>query len=126
MSIPAKSRKTDLLKLPDAKWGVEAWYDFLLIVPTRKMHDSGYAHIAIIGGKYDSENGDQAVEIIASPDDLQWPTETAISSRMPEYGALRTDAYWPSGVIRLWSGEYLFGVDHPTSSTAIKIRRYAK
>jgi len=120
--MKANSKKTELLTLPFRGWNApEKWYTSLLIVPSRKMHDSGWAHIAVIGVE-----GDEATEIIAFPDDIHWPAQSSLTppgTPLSDYGALRTDAYWPSGVLRLWSGIYEFSVDSPTSSVDIRIRR---
>lgn len=113
--------KKAVLALPEADWRESGnlWWESLLIVPTRKMHDSGFARIAIIG-----VNAHQAEQILGYPDDIQWPAQSGISGTMPDYGALRTDAYWPSGLLHLWSREYEFNA-HGVSSLDIKIRRVA-
>jgi hypothetical protein len=114
------SPKRELLKLPRRAWAApEVWWRALLIVPTPKMHDSGYALIAIIG--VDAE--DEAQEILAYPDAITWPAQSGYIDSMPDYGGLNTDAYWPSGVLRLFSTEFEFAVTNPVSSVTIKIRK---
>lgn len=121
--MKASSKKSELLSLPEREWNApQAWWSALLIVPTRQKHDSGYSIIAIIGVDKDHE----AREIIARCDDIHWPAQSGISKSMPDYSALNTDCYWPSGVLRLWSREYEFSVKWPTSSTDILIRRVEK
>lgn len=89
------------------------------------MHDSGFAHIAIIGCRVHGDE-EMAESIIAWPDDIQWPAQSGISDTLPSFGDLRMDAFHPSGVLRLWSGTFEFAVDNPTSSVEIKIRRREK
>lgn len=121
-----KATKRELLALPHLPWGEpRGWFDALLIIPGRHKHDSGWAHIAVIGVNH-VDGGDEAEHIIAYPDDLHWPAQSGISDYSDftrSYGSLRTDAYHPSGVLRLWSSEYKFSVDHPTSSVDILIRK---
>jgi len=44
-----KINKNELLKLPLRKWSEESIYDGIIILPTRKKHDSGFTLMAIIG-----------------------------------------------------------------------------
>lgn len=121
MNGPALKKK--LLALPSAEWsstGDYGWWDALLIVPAPWRHDSGYAHIAVIGVR---ENAAHA--ILAQPDDLQLPAnESILPGRF--YGHLRMDAYWPSGVLRLWSREVEFSISSPVSSVEILTRKREK
>jgi len=41
--------RTELLNLPRRKWDKESEYSSLLLLSTRRKHDSGWAMIAIIG-----------------------------------------------------------------------------
>jgi len=123
--IANHASKRDLLKLPMLSGvGPAGWYDALLIVPSHHKHSSGWAHIAVIGVMYTDE-GDSATNILAFPDDLQWPAKSALKEfgDLSDYGALRTDAYYPSGVMRLWSRHFQFSIDFPTSSVEILLRR---
>ncbi len=118
------AKKSELLALPMLPWADErGWYDALLIIPGRHKHDSGWAHIAIIGVTNVKGEGDMAEFMLAYPDDISWPAQSGLSAAMPNYGALRTDAYYPSGVMRLWSGSFEFSVSSPVSSVDILIRR---
>lgn len=117
-----QAKKSELLALPHVERGEEpGWWDALLIIPGRHKHDSGWAHIAIIGVKH-RDGSDWASHILAYPDDIQLPAQSPISPRNLNYGALRTDAYHPSGVLRLWSREYEFSTGSPISSVEILIR----
>jgi hypothetical protein len=116
--IDATSRKKDLLKLPEAPFNNPKKYPFLLIVPTKELHDSGYRHIAIIGGTY-VNNKPMAVEVLAYPDDITFP--------IPEYSYLmRMDCFGDNGVLRLHSIAYDFFVSCPVSSTEIEISKRVK
>ncbi len=114
-----KWTKKQLLKLPDAEWGgPERWWRALLIVPTRKKHDSGWSHIAIIG--VNAEH--QAELILAYPDDIAFPALCEPRG----YNPIRMDSYHPQGVLRMWSSSYDFAIDYPTSSVDIQVRRIEK
>jgi len=106
-----KMNKTELLALPVREWASNTIYDWLLIVPTRLKHDSGFACIAIIGCK-----GDEPVEICAYPDDLQMPV-------IPDNWSVRMDCSYPKGILRFWSNRYKFQVPRALSSTEIKLVR---
>lgn len=102
--------KSELLKLPERDWKSDTVYDYLLIVPTRLKHDSGFACIAVIGCI-----GDEPKEICAYPDDLELP-----KANVPEYAmAFRMDCSYPRGILRLWSNRYKFMVPTALSSTEI-------
>lgn len=64
----------------------------------------------------------EATKILAWPDDIQWPAQSGLSG-LVDYGGLHTDAYHPSGVLRLWSREYEFSTTAALSSVTILIRR---
>lgn len=112
--IPASSKKSDLLKLPEFEWsevGME-WYDSILVIPTRLKHDSGWSRIALVGARKL-----RAIKILAYPDDIHWPANG-------NYGYdWRMDSFYPSGVLRAWGSNKEFSVDYPTSSVEIKIRK---
>jgi hypothetical protein len=114
--IPAKSKRKELLALPVAEWGNIGWWDSLLIVPTKRAHDSGYAHIAIIGCKYVRDKL-VACQILAFPDDIAWPDNHG------ERLSVRTDAFVSNQVLHLWSARNQFSIDSQTSSVTIKMRK---
>lgn len=90
-------KKKELLSLPQRKWDIETEYDFVLIVPTGKKHDSKYGLIAIIG--YDIET--KSAEIAVMCDDICWlfPNGHPYGNTGPW---IRTDMYYPSNIIRMW------------------------
>lgn len=120
VNLNGKFTKRDLLSLPSAKWDDPGWWDSLLIVPTPRKHESGFAHIAIIG-VVEVGRTSEATKILAWPDDIQWPAQSGLSG-LVDYGGLHTDAYHPSGVLRLWSREYEFSTTAALSSVTILIR----
>lgn len=93
-------KKKELLSLPQRKWDIETEYDFVLIVPTGKKHDSKYGLIAIIG--YNIET--KLAEIAAICDDVCWrfPNGHPYEKTGPW---IRTDMYYPSNIIRMWISE---------------------
>lgn len=111
--LPTNKKKITrkfLLTLPNRAWDKETVYDSLFIVPTYKLHDSGYKLQAIIGVNY--LNKFQEAEIAAICDDICWSMP-----KVHPYGKLggsvnkmilRTDCY-PTGIFRMWgSGEHYF------------------
>lgn len=100
-------KKRELLALPVRNWSSDTAYDFLLIVPTRMKHDSGFTRVAIIGCLDGMPNC-----ICAMPDDIMYPHQN---------GQLRMDCSYPSGVLRLWANSYKLSVPLAVSSTEIKL-----
>lgn len=102
-------KKSELLALPVRTWQSDTVYDYLLIVPTRLKHDSGFSCIAVIGCI-----GDIPIEICAYPDDLELPISAG-----EKWNGFRMDCSYPSGILRLWSRYYKFQVPTALSSTEI-------
>lgn len=125
MSIRADTaKKSELLALPTLGWDEpRGWYDALLIIPARKKHDSGWAHIALIGVVFDKEDGpgDRASHVLAWPDDISMPDNPTYPAIGKSFD-IRMDAYYPSGVSRIWSRKYQFSVSSPVSSVDILTR----
>jgi len=116
MKIDSKTKKRELLKnTPQRKWDMVSVYKSILIVPANTKHDSGYMQIAIVGIK---ENGD--AEICAYPDDINWDFSN-LEQKYPCAG-MRTDCYYPSGILRFWGNEIEFEVGNALSSTNIIVR----
>lgn len=124
MSLPATAPKKQLLKLPTIEYSKErGWYPFLLIVPTKDLHDSGYRHIAVIGGGY--ENGEPVAKcILAHPDDLSLPNSVTHDTRLSKdtWNSMRIDAFGDNGVLRLWSHSHEFSTSSPLSSVDVFVR----
>ena len=128
---PSKFTRKILLSLPRRDWKTPKEYDHLLIVPTGKKHDSGWALIAIVGINYvdTKEYG----EIAAYCDDIMWnfPKEHPYGKHS-ESGTtgscLRTDMYYPSGIVRMWatrehyfSGKFKVGCSLSTTEITLKV-----
>lgn len=63
-----KYGKRELLNLPQRPWNInESKYDGLLLVSTKRKHDSGYCEFAVAG-----ENGGKPVELIGYMDDFRF------------------------------------------------------
>lgn len=82
------SRK-QFLAAPERPWGAEdAWWDSLLLIPTHRRHDSGYAYFTVVGA-----NNDGAMERLADYDVVNlWEKNTYWN----------IDCLWPSGVFRVF------------------------
>lgn len=114
--LPEKISRKALLELPVRDWDSESDYDALLIVPTGRKHDSGWSLIAMIAS--------------ASCDDICWTMPVNHPYGKIEPGKnrmiLRTDCYYPSGIVRMWaSGEHyfkgMFRVGRALSSTDVEL-----
>jgi hypothetical protein len=118
--IPVTSKKKQLLALPFAPFDSAGWWDSLLIIPTKEKHDSGYAHIAIIGCQIDlATKTSMAHMILAYPDDITWPE----SQHNVWESRIRTDAYVENSALHLWSNYLDFSVSSATSSVDILTRK---
>lgn len=104
----------ELLKLPDREWDKITEYDSILIVPAKIKHDSGFMRIAIIGVV-----GGEPKEICAYPDDINWD----MTEFKQDYSCtgMRTDCYYPQGILHFWCRGVKFIVGEALSSTEIKL-----
>lgn len=107
-----KITKKTLLSLPERKWCEIKKYNRILIVPTRKKHESGYMIIAIVGANFNGS--DLMYEIAAYCDDICW--DTSATGNLD----VRMDCLYPSGVIQAWSNDYSFEVGCSLSSTTVR------
>lgn len=114
------SRK-DLLALPTRKWDADyVEYDSLVLLSTRKKHDSGYAMIAIIGcRKY------EPVEIaVQCCDDVEWVLPEHKRLGQFAVGQVRMDCSMKNGAMHVWSNDAVaFRVGAALSSTTVTMRR---
>ena len=106
-----KMKINELKKLPFKEWRETKRYNQILIIRSGKKHDSGWSIIYIIGCKKG-----KPVEIVGGCDDIGWD----VSEISDEY-SLRSDMYYPSGVLRFWSNRYDFEIGLILSSTTIKL-----
>ncbi len=101
----------ELRKLPFRTWNKETTYASIIVIPSGRKHDSGYALMYIIG----VDENKNPIEISASCDDICWKIPNAIDYEF------RNDMYWPSGIIHYWSNGYKFKVGVCTSSTDVTL-----
>jgi hypothetical protein len=103
-----KLKVSELRKLPVRDWNKESIYDSILVIPSGKKHESGWALMMIIG-----MNQNTPLEIAAMCDDIHWHIPEKL-----DYD-LRNDMYYPSGIIKYWSNRYKFKVGTSLSSTDV-------
>ena len=111
----------ELMALPFRKWDEEKEYESLLLISTRKKHDSGWAVMAIIGVR----NGQPEEIACACCDDIEWklpPMKTFGCGRW-YIGQFRTDCALRSGAIHAWQNDAKFRVGKALSSTTIEMIR---
>ena len=107
--------KKEILRLPERNPDdIEKAYNGILLVPTRRKHESGYSCICLVGLSEQNE-----AEICGYPDDVVWN----ISEELMKYGELlmRTDATHPHGIIHVWSNEASFVVGGFLSSQDVTL-----
>jgi hypothetical protein len=111
--------RDELLKLPTRAWGEVSEYDSLLLLSTRRKHDSGWAIMAIIGVREH-----QPVEIAcACCDDIEWklPPMQKIGGGVYSIGQMRMDCAMRSGALHAWARDAKFRVGMALSSTEVEL-----
>jgi hypothetical protein len=113
-------KRKNLLKLPVRNWTEDSTYYSILIVPTGKKHDSGWALMAIVG----TNEKFRPIEIAAYCDDINWiipEASTSIPVRGDNYyiSDIHSDMHYPSNVMQMWSRVGKFKVGMSLSSTEI-------
>ena len=110
----------ELMALPVRKWDDSSKeYDSLLVLSTRRKHDSGWAMIAIIGVR-----NSQPEEIACSCcDDIHWklPPQEPTFGKGRFDGQFRTDCAFKSGALHVWNRGCRFKVGAALSSTTIEM-----
>ncbi len=106
--------RAQLLLLPRRQWDLESEYDSVLLLSTRRAHDSGWATMVVVGVR------DQApVEIACAVcDDISW--------QLPLHGPdiskqLRMDCVLKSGAFHAWAPWARFLVRAGLSSLTIEL-----
>lgn len=116
--------KKELLKAPMRAWNdTEKEYDVILLVPAGTKHDSGYMHIAVIGGIWKEKVGqhdNMDLEICAYPDDISclFPTIKYGNNNEFQMASVRMDCYYPQGILQ-YHGRGKFTVGPSLSSVDI-------
>lgn len=107
--------RKQLLNLPERNWDEVKEYSAVIVVPTGKKHDSGYALMAIVG----CDENCKPCEIAAYCDDIQWLT------RITEHG-FRCDMFYKNSCLRFHSCEFNFQIGESLSTTPIKMSKKLK
>lgn len=119
--------RSELLALPRRAWNDESGrFRSIIILNTRKKHDSGFGMVTIIGC---DDDGQPCQILTMCSDDVEWitpespvlsyPTESA---RPWRYGHVRTDCLFRSGAMRFWlSRSHYFGVGCALSSIRVEV-----
>jgi hypothetical protein len=111
--------RDDLLKLPTRAWDAESDYDSLLLLSTRRKHDSGWAIMAIVGVR-----DGQPVEIAcACCDDIEWrlPPMMTVGGGTYSIGQMRMDCAMRSGALHAWARKAKFRVGAALSSVKVEL-----
>lgn len=109
--------KKELLALPKRNWGEISTYDSVLLVSTRRKHDSGYNYFAVVGV---DEKG-TPVEIAAFMDDFRYINYFSPADCVPPALGFAFDCSM-AGVFRLHSNYYNICVGCETSTTFLTFR----
>lgn len=118
-------KRKDLLSLPRREWRIDSSYTSILITPTGRKHDSGFALMAIVG----CDDDGSLMEIAAMCDDIQWvfPPSNGLMLQGLEtqyyYADIQSDMYFPSGIIRMHTRHGRFIVGISLSSTQVTFIR---
>lgn len=108
-------KREELLSLPKYEGGELPVYDSILLVPTKKKHDSGFRLFCAIGCK-STDNGCFPCEIVSYMDDLN-----LFTAHVDDYSSsIRMDMIL-SNCIHIWSYKYDFMATCMCDSTDIKM-----
>jgi len=116
MSLNEISR-AELLALPTRNWQSSSNYDSIMLLHSRRKHDSGWGIIYVIG-----VNKGKPVEIAAAPDDIEWVSPAPYVCAGRPYGQMRMDCCFRSGAMHAWQYDHKFFVGSALSSTRIDIK----
>ena len=97
-----------------ASWKEATTYSSIYLLNTRKMHDSGFGLICIVGMKSDG-----TLEKAATCDDICWHHDPSRNYTM------RTDMTHPAGVVHCWGWSESFTVGVSLSSTDVYVHKKA-
>ena len=108
-------KRKELLSLPHKENYDIKEYDFIIIVPTNRKHDSGWRLMALIGAEKIGKKY-TPTEVIGYCDDIN----LILPENTSKYKPIRYDMLL-SNCIRMWSHCYKFAVGMCLSSTDIHI-----
>lgn len=112
--------KKELLALPKRNWSETSTYDSVLLVSTRRKHDSGYNYFAVVGV---DEKG-TPVEIAAFMDDFRYINYLSPADCVLPALGFAFDCSM-AGVFRLHSNYYKICVGCETSTTFLTFKSKA-
>lgn len=104
--------KKELLSLPHKDWATFGYYHSILIVPTRKLHDSGWRLICLVG----CDEHYEPKEIIGYCDDIHWCCNHEL-----RFCDIQTDMIPKTNIVRMHSNKFRFKVGDVCSSVEILI-----
>ena len=114
-TITAETLTKSNIKNVPVREGYPSLYKHLLLVPSRRKHESGWTQIQVVGVKEDD-----SLELCSTySDDLMWYVPQDF--RRGGYESIRTDCYYPSGILKMWSNYFMFEVGSTMSSLEIKL-----
>jgi hypothetical protein len=111
--------RKELLGLPIRVWDTPSEYSSILILSTRRKHDSGWAIMAIVGVR-----SGQPFEIAcACCDDIEWklPPMQTVGNGSYSIGQMRMDCALRSGALHAWAQKAKFRVGHALSSVSVEL-----
>ena len=110
------SRK-ELMSLPMRAWDEVSEYESLLILSTRRKHDSGWAVMAVIGCR----DGKPVEIAVSCCDDIEWKFGPMEMCGPYSYGQMRMDCAFRSGALHAWTRKGKFRVGHALSSITVEL-----
>ena len=123
-SRPHLTRR-QLLKAPMKPWQEHRTYRTLYLVPSGRLHGSGYMCIALVGEILTEDK--PRYEIAGWCDDVEWHVpdtwDTCNKYHVPN---LRTDCLFPSGIMHIWRTGYQFRVGDSLSSVDVYVEKASK
>lgn len=126
MSVYTKTKtlnewsRSELMALPVRKWNEYRDYDSVLLLSTRRKHESGWAEIAIIGVR----DGHPVEIAVSCCDDIEWKFPPMTGGTKYPIGQIRMDCAMRSGAMHAWtrvSRKAMFRVGDALSSVTIEM-----
>lgn len=117
-------KRDELLALPSKPFTEIRTYESIIVVPTKRKHDSGWRLMAIIGCNKVDKNYNVPIEIAGYCDDINFiipKTNGGRNNVPPEYCDYIHSDMLLSNCIRFWSNYHDFRIGCCCSSTEIEI-----
>ncbi len=106
--------RKELLALPKRDWKAESTCDMIMLVPTGKKHDSGYAIMAVI-----EVTNNTPTQIAGYCDHVEWRLDS--KWELPLLGLLNCDMTHPTNIIRLWPSVGKLHIGRALSTVTVTI-----